>query len=131
MVFCQPLSFMIMRSHDAAAGAGACGALHSAGGAIAAGAVGGDRVDGGALFQARMREYWVDVRGERAFESLRGHERIVVLLILRQRIAFYDEGLCVGTLEFDGETLTCKGDPEANAMFTRKYRAPFVVPEKV
>jgi predicted dehydrogenase len=35
------------------------------------------------------------------------------------------------TLEFDGETLTCKGDPEANAMFTRKYRAPFVVPEKV
>ena len=35
------------------------------------------------------------------------------------------------TLEFDGETLSCKGDPEANAMFTRKYRAPFVVPEKV
>lgn len=35
------------------------------------------------------------------------------------------------TLEFDGETLSCKGDTEANAMFTRNYRAPFVVPEKV
>jgi predicted dehydrogenase len=35
------------------------------------------------------------------------------------------------TLEFDAEHLTCKGDPEATAMFTRQYRAPFVVPEKV
>jgi predicted dehydrogenase len=35
------------------------------------------------------------------------------------------------TLEFDAENLTCKGDAEATAMFTRKYRAPFVVPEKV
>jgi len=35
------------------------------------------------------------------------------------------------TLEFDAENLKCKGDPEATAMFTRKYRAPFVVPEKV
>jgi predicted dehydrogenase len=35
------------------------------------------------------------------------------------------------TLHFDPETLTCKGDAEANAMFTRQYRAPFVVPEKV
>ena len=36
------------------------------------------------------------------------------------------------TLHFDAETLTCKGDAEANKMFTRAaYRAPFVVPEKV
>jgi len=36
------------------------------------------------------------------------------------------------TLHFDPETLTCKGDAEANRMFTRTaYRAPFVVPEKV
>jgi len=35
------------------------------------------------------------------------------------------------TLEFDAENLKCKGDPEATAMFTRQYRAPFVVPEKV
>ena len=35
------------------------------------------------------------------------------------------------TLEFDAEHLACKGDPEATAMFTRQYRAPFVVPEKV
>lgn len=36
------------------------------------------------------------------------------------------------TLHFDPATLTCKGDPEANQMFTRTaYRAPFVVPEKV
>jgi predicted dehydrogenase len=35
------------------------------------------------------------------------------------------------TLHFDPVTLTCKSDPEANRMFTRNYRAPFVVPEKV
>jgi predicted dehydrogenase len=35
------------------------------------------------------------------------------------------------TLEFDAATLSCKGDPEATTMFTRKYREPFVVPEKV
>ena len=35
------------------------------------------------------------------------------------------------TLHFDPATLTCQGDPEANRMFTRNYRAPFVVPEKV
>jgi predicted dehydrogenase len=35
------------------------------------------------------------------------------------------------TLHFDAATMTCKDDPEANRMFTRNYRAPFVVPEKV
>jgi predicted dehydrogenase len=36
------------------------------------------------------------------------------------------------TLYFDAETYTCKGDVEANAMFTRQqYRAPFVVPKLV
>jgi predicted dehydrogenase len=35
------------------------------------------------------------------------------------------------TLHFDASTMTCKGDPEANKMLTRTYRAPFVVPEKV
>jgi predicted dehydrogenase len=35
------------------------------------------------------------------------------------------------TLNFDAETLTIKGDSEANKMFTRNYRSPFVVPQKV
>src|SRR5262249_26780131 len=35
------------------------------------------------------------------------------------------------TINFDPQTLTCKGDAEANALFTRDYRKPFVVPEKV
>jgi predicted dehydrogenase len=35
------------------------------------------------------------------------------------------------SLEFDAQNLSCKGDPEATRMFTRQYRAPFVVPEKV
>jgi predicted dehydrogenase len=35
------------------------------------------------------------------------------------------------TVEFDAENLQCKGDAEATAMFTRPYRAPFIVPEKV
>jgi predicted dehydrogenase len=35
------------------------------------------------------------------------------------------------TLEFDSEKMQITGDKEANALLTRKYRAPFVVPEKV
>lgn len=35
------------------------------------------------------------------------------------------------TLQFDPATYSCPGDEEANRMFTRKYRHPFVVPEKV
>jgi predicted dehydrogenase len=35
------------------------------------------------------------------------------------------------TLQFDPETLKVKNDSEANAMFTRNYRAPFIVPEDV
>jgi len=35
------------------------------------------------------------------------------------------------TLHFDADTMTCIGDPEANAMFTRNYREPYVVPEEV
>jgi len=35
------------------------------------------------------------------------------------------------TLEFDSETMTVKGDKEANAMFTRGYRKGFEVPAKV
>jgi predicted dehydrogenase len=33
------------------------------------------------------------------------------------------------TLHFDPATYTCTGDQEATAMFTRRYRQPFVVPE--
>ena len=35
------------------------------------------------------------------------------------------------SLTFDAKTMACVGDKEANAMFTRAYRKPFVVPEKV
>jgi predicted dehydrogenase len=35
------------------------------------------------------------------------------------------------SLRFDPATMTCPGDGEANKMFTRHYRAPFVVPAKV
>jgi hypothetical protein len=35
------------------------------------------------------------------------------------------------TLHWDPKTLTCVGDPQANALLTRTYRAPFVVPAKV
>jgi hypothetical protein len=34
------------------------------------------------------------------------------------------------TLNFDAVGCKCTGDEEANRMFTRQYRAPFVVPEK-
>jgi predicted dehydrogenase len=35
------------------------------------------------------------------------------------------------TLTFDSEKLECVGDHEANVMFKRKYRAPYVVPDTV
>ena len=35
------------------------------------------------------------------------------------------------TLHLDPQTLMVKGDPEANQMFTRAYRAPYIVPQKV
>jgi hypothetical protein len=35
------------------------------------------------------------------------------------------------TLHFDAATYSCTGDPEANRMFRRTYRKPFVVPDKV
>jgi predicted dehydrogenase len=35
------------------------------------------------------------------------------------------------TLHFDAANYSCTGDPEANRLFTRDYRKPFVVPEKV
>jgi len=39
---------------------------------------------------------------------------------------------CLGrTLHFDAASYSCVGDAEANRMFKRTYRKPFVVPEKV
>jgi hypothetical protein len=35
------------------------------------------------------------------------------------------------TLNFDAASYSCTGDAEANRMFTRNYRKPFVVPQKV
>ncbi|MDZ4802417.1 MAG: Gfo/Idh/MocA family oxidoreductase [Bryobacteraceae bacterium] len=35
------------------------------------------------------------------------------------------------TLHWDEKTWTVKGDPEANKMLTRNYRAPYIVPTKV
>ncbi len=35
------------------------------------------------------------------------------------------------TLHWDAKTMTCIGDPEANRMLARTYRAPFVVPKNV
>ena len=35
------------------------------------------------------------------------------------------------SLDFDPVSYSCKGDAEANGMFRREYRKPFVVPEKV
>lgn len=34
-------------------------------------------------------------------------------------------------LKFDPRTMTFPGEPEANRLLTRVYRAPYIVPEKV
>ena len=35
------------------------------------------------------------------------------------------------TINWDQKTRTCIGDPEANKLLTRQYRAPYIVPAKV
>lgn len=35
------------------------------------------------------------------------------------------------TLEFDSNSMQFVGDPEANKLLTRKYRAPYIVPAKL
>jgi Oxidoreductase family, C-terminal alpha/beta domain len=35
------------------------------------------------------------------------------------------------TIHFEPDTMTIKDDAEATRMMTRKYRPPFIVPEKV
>ncbi len=35
------------------------------------------------------------------------------------------------TIHFDADRMVCMGDPEANALMTRRYREPYVVPEEV
>jgi predicted dehydrogenase len=35
------------------------------------------------------------------------------------------------TIQFDAQTMTCKGDAEANSYLTREYRKPYAMPEKV
>jgi hypothetical protein len=35
------------------------------------------------------------------------------------------------SIRFDGATYSCPGDKEANALFRREYRKPFVVPQFV
>jgi predicted dehydrogenase len=35
------------------------------------------------------------------------------------------------TIHFDPDTMSIKDDPDATKLMTRKYRAPFIVPEKV
>ena len=48
------------------------------------------------------------------------------------RIAFNGKNFVAGRkLDFDGRSERFLKDEEANALLTRNYRAPFVVPEKV
>ena len=35
------------------------------------------------------------------------------------------------TIHFDQKSMRCSGDEQANSMFKRQYRAPYIVPEKV
>ena len=35
------------------------------------------------------------------------------------------------SLQFDAASYSCVGDEEANLMFKRNYRKPFVVPDKI
>jgi len=73
---------------------------------------------------------FVDALRSRKREDLRAEieEGAISMMLIHLGNISYRLGR---TLYFDPKTLTCVGDAQANAMFTRQYRPPFVVPKLV
>jgi hypothetical protein len=75
--------------------------------------------------QPRQAPFAGDPEATDAFQRMQAHLQDNHLLM---QASTYRLGRL---LHFDAEDETLNGDPEANALRTRAYREPFVVPEKV
>ncbi len=69
--------------------------------AIACLAIGSDRIDGATLLEARHGKDRLDIGAEGSLQGLCGHQRVIAVLIVRQRLAIDEQGLRIGALHFD------------------------------
>jgi hypothetical protein len=70
--------------------------------AVAALAIGGDRIDRASRAAARLGQNWFHIGTIGPLQRIRGHQRIVPVLISAERLAVDQQCLCVGPANFIG-----------------------------
>jgi len=76
-------------------------------------------------FNKKNKSFGSNKKGYEYFERMQEH-------LKENGLNLEETDYIVGrNLEFDAKTETIKGDDEANALLSRKYRSPYIVPDKV
>ena len=76
-------------------------------------------------FNKKNKSFGSNKKGYEYFERMQEH-------LKENGLNLKETDYIVGrNLEFDAKTETIKGDDEANALLSRNYRAPYIVPDKV
>ena len=76
-------------------------------------------------FNKKNKSFGSNKKGYEYFERMQEH-------LKENELNLEETDYIVGrNLEFDAKTETIKGDDEANALLSRNYRSPYIVPEKV
>ena len=76
-------------------------------------------------FNKKNKSFGSNKKGYEYFERMQEH-------LKENGLNLEETDYIVGrNLEFDAKTETIKGDEEANALLSRNYRSPYIVPEKV
>ena len=76
-------------------------------------------------FNKKNKSFGSNKKGYEYFERMQEH-------LKENGLDLKETDYIVGrNLEFDAKTETIKGDDEANALLSRNYRSPYIVPEKV
>jgi predicted dehydrogenase len=76
-------------------------------------------------FNKKNKSFGSNKKGYEYFERMQEH-------LKENGLNLKETDYIVGrNLEFDAKTETIKGDEEANALLSRNYRSPYIVPEKV
>jgi predicted dehydrogenase len=76
-------------------------------------------------FNKKNKSFSSNKKGYEYFERMQEH-------LKENGLNLEETDYIVGrNLEFDAKTETIKGDDEANALLSRNYRAPYIVPDKV
>ena len=76
-------------------------------------------------FNKKNKSFGSNKKGYEYFERMQEH-------LKENGLNLKETDYIVGrNLEFDATTETIKGDEEANALLSRNYRSPYIVPDKV